>query len=88
MELTFLKKEKQYIEIKFNEMDIGLLNALKEIILKDADIEFAAVKKGHFLDDKHILSIRTKKKDAISVIKKAIDEFQKDLDKLEVQLKK
>ncbi len=88
MEIKFLKKEKNYLEMEFQDMDIGLLNAIKEIVLRDSDIEFAVVKRGHFLKDNHILSVRTKKKDATIIIKKAIDEFQKDLDKLESQLKK
>ncbi|MFA5382124.1 MAG: RpoL/Rpb11 RNA polymerase subunit family protein [Candidatus Micrarchaeia archaeon] len=87
MEIKFIKKEKNYVEIEAFELDIGVLNAIKEIVLRDSDVEFSAVKRGHFLNEKHILTVRTKKKDAIELIKKAIEEFQKDLDKLEAQLK-
>ncbi len=87
MEFEFLKKEKNYVEIAFKETDIGLLNAIKEMVLEDKDVEFAAVKRGHFLEDKHIFHIRTSKKDAITLIKKALEDFQADLEKLEKQLK-
>ncbi|MCC7552431.1 hypothetical protein KO317_02070 [Candidatus Micrarchaeota archaeon] len=88
MKFKFLKKEKNYIEIEVEDLDIGLLNSIKEKLLKDKDVEFTAVKRGHFLKDNHILYVRTTKKDALGLIKNAVEEFQKDLDKIESQLKK
>lgn len=88
MKIKFLKKEKNYLEIETEEIDIGLLNSIKEILLKDKDIEFTGVKRGHFLKEKHILYVRTIKKDALPLLNNAIEEFQKNLEKLESQLKK
>lgn len=88
MEINFKKKEKDFVEIECIDMDIAVLNSIKEILLRDKDVEFAAVKRSHPLENKHSLIVRTKKKDSIKLIKKAIKEFQSDLEKVEKLLKK
>ena len=88
MEVNFITKEKNFVEIECADIDIAVLNGIKEILLRDKDTEFAAVKKIHSLEDKNMLIVRTKKKDAAGAVKKALKEFQTDLTKVESLLKK
>ncbi len=77
MKLNFLAKETHYVEIEIVGEDHSLPNALREIILQDDDVEFAAYKMPHPQIANPILIVRTKSKNALAVVKSAAKELAK-----------
>jgi DNA-directed RNA polymerase subunit L len=86
MEIEILKDEKNILEVKIEELTI--VELLKVYLNKDSGVEFVAWKREHPTESP-ILRIETKGKtakkaikDAISVVEKELDSFEKDFSKL------
>ncbi len=71
MKINFLAKEPHYVEIEIVGEEHSLPNALREIILQEDDVEFAAYKMPHPHIANPILIVRTGSKNALAVVKSA-----------------
>ena len=77
MEIEIVKSEKNYVEIIVRGDDYGIANAVKEMLLEDKDIEFAAYRMDHPQVGKPTLMVRTKEGNPISAVKYAIKKLKK-----------
>ncbi|MBM3229642.1 DNA-directed RNA polymerase subunit L [Candidatus Parvarchaeota archaeon] len=77
MKINFLAKETNYVEMVIEGEEHSLPNALREIIAQDSDVEFAAYTMDHPQIASPKLIVRTKNKNALSVIREAIKELAK-----------
>ena len=77
MEIEVIKSEKNYLELRVTGDDYGVANAVKELLLEDKDIEFAAYRMDHPQVGKPVLMVRTKEGNPISAIKYALKKIKK-----------
>lgn len=77
MELKFLKTEKNEVEVEFTDMT--LIEILRTYLNKDSDVTFAAWKREHHTVNP-VLKVKTKSKDAKTVLKDAVKAIVADLD--------
>ncbi|MCX6769328.1 MAG: DNA-directed RNA polymerase subunit L [Candidatus Micrarchaeota archaeon] len=77
MDIEIVKSEKNYVEIQVLGDDYGVAAAIKELLLDDKDVEFAAYRVDHPQIGKPILMVRTKEGNPISSIKYAIKKLRK-----------
>jgi DNA-directed RNA polymerase subunit L len=84
MEVKVLKKEKNEIEVEFDNLTFPEL--LRVYLNKDSAVTFAAWKKEHSTKNP-VLLVKTKGKDAKVAIDKAVEAITKDLDKIESEFK-
>ena len=77
MEIEVSKSEKNYIEIIVRGDEFGVANAVKEILLEDKDVEFAAYRMDHPQVGTPILMVRTKEGSPLSAVKYAIKKLKK-----------
>lgn len=77
MELEIVKSEKNYVEIMVLGDDYGIANSVKEMLLEDKDIEFAAYRLDHPQVGKPVLMVRTKEGNPIAAIKYAVKKLKK-----------
>lgn len=82
MKINFLAKEAHYVEIEIVGEEHSLPNALRELILQEDDVEFAAYKMPHPQIANPILIVRTKSKNALAVVKAAAKELAKEAKEL------
>ena len=61
MEIEILKNEKDYLEVAIKGEDIGFINAIKELLFDDSDVEFAAYRLDHPIVASPVLMVRMKK---------------------------
>ncbi len=85
MEVKVLRKEKNEIEVEFN--DLTFPEILRVYLNKDAGVTFAAWKKEHSTLNP-VLLVKTKGKDPKAAIEKAVQEITKDLEKVEEDFRK
>ncbi len=85
MEVKVLRKEKNEIEIEFD--DLTFPEVLRVYLNKDSAVTFAAWRKEHATLNP-VLLVKTKGKDAKAVVEKAIESITKDLEKAEDDFKK
>ncbi len=85
MELKVLKREKNEIEVEFD--DLTFPEILRVYLNKDSAVTFAAWKKEHATMNP-VLLVKTKGKDVKAAIDKAVEEIVKDLEKVEEDFKK
>ena len=85
MELEFLKKSKDEIEVRLP--NITLVEILRVYLNKDDSVSFAAWKREH-PSEKPILKVTTKGKTAKKAISDAVTAIVKDLDRIEADFKK
>ncbi len=85
MEVKVLRKEKNEIEIEFD--DLTFPEILRVYLNKDSAVTFAAWKKEHSTLNP-VLLVKTKGKEAKAAVDKAIQEITKDLEKVEEDFKK
>jgi DNA-directed RNA polymerase subunit L len=85
MELKVLKREKNEIEVEFD--DLTFPEILRVYLNRDSAVTFAAWKKEHATMNP-VLLVKTKGKDAKAAIDKAVEEIVKDLEKVEEDFKK
>jgi DNA-directed RNA polymerase subunit L len=77
MELEIIKSEKNYVEIQVIGDDYGIAASVKEMLLEDKDIEFAAYRMDHPQIGKPVLMVRTKEGNPVSAIKYAVKKLKK-----------
>ncbi|MEM4554655.1 MAG: DNA-directed RNA polymerase subunit L [Candidatus Anstonellaceae archaeon] len=89
MEIKVVKNEKDYIEIELHgeDVDIGFPNALKEIMLEDENVEFAACRQDHPLVAPPVLMVRVSEGSPLSAIKAAIKKLRKQASEFKEALK-
>ncbi len=87
MELEIVKSEKEYLEIVLKGEDYGFATSIKEILLEDEDVEFAACRMDHPQNAAPVLMIRTKGDDPFSALKTAIKKLKKQADDFKDALK-
>ena len=85
MEVKILKDEKNEIEISIDSLTIAEI--LRDYLNKDSAVNFAAWKREH-PNNPLILRVETKGKSAKKAIEDAIEDIQKDADKLVAEVKK
>ncbi|HIH52302.1 hypothetical protein COT60_02740 [Candidatus Pacearchaeota archaeon CG09_land_8_20_14_0_10_30_9] len=84
MEVKVLKKEKNELELEFDNLTFPEI--LRVYLNKDPAVTFAAWKKEHATMNPSIL-VKTKGKDAKAVLEHAVSEIIKDLEKVESDFK-
>jgi len=77
MDVEVIKNEKDYLEISIKGEDIGFINAVKELLFDDADVEFAAYRLDHPLVASPVLMVRMKKGSPISAVRTAVKKLKK-----------
>lgn len=77
MDIEILKNEKDYVEISIKGEDIGFINAIKELLFDDADVEFAAYRLDHPIVASPVLMVRMKKGNALSAVRTAVKKLKK-----------
>jgi len=71
VELKVDKKDKNHVEITFLNEDIALISAIREILVENEEVEFAAVKYDHLELANPILIVKTKKGNPSVLVSKA-----------------
>ncbi len=79
MEIEVIKNEREYLEVALTgaDVEIGFPNALKEILLEDKDVEFAACRQDHPLVAPPVLMVRVSEGTALSALRSAIKKLRK-----------
>ena len=77
MEIEVIKNEKDYLEVTIKGVEIGLVNALKENLLEEKGVEFAAYRLDHPLTAAPVLMIRTTEGNPLSALKFAVKKLKK-----------
>jgi len=77
MEIEILKSEKDYLEVSIKGEDIGFINAIKELLFDDSDVEFAAYRLDHPIVASPVLMVRMKKGSPISAVRTAVKKLKK-----------
>ncbi|MEM3030577.1 MAG: DNA-directed RNA polymerase subunit L [Candidatus Micrarchaeia archaeon] len=88
MKLHFLKKEDRHIEVEFEGEDVTFPHALRETLLEDDDVEFAACVTEHPQMASPKLIVRTGKKKALTALKDAVKKLAKRLEEFRAAFKK
>ncbi|MGB9635171.1 MAG: RpoL/Rpb11 RNA polymerase subunit family protein [Candidatus Micrarchaeia archaeon] len=73
MTLKYVVNEKNHIEVEFEGEDITIPSLLKEVLLKDRNVDFVTYVTGHPERDNPKLVLKTNKKDAREVLKDAFE---------------
>ncbi len=87
MKLHVRVSEPNYLEIELQGEDMGLPNALREILIEDKDVEFAACKSDHPQVGEPMIILRTKSKKAFDVLESAIEKLKKEAKEFGSELK-
>ncbi|MEM3407931.1 MAG: RpoL/Rpb11 RNA polymerase subunit family protein [Candidatus Micrarchaeia archaeon] len=81
-ELKVNKVDKNHVEIHFFGEDIAFVHALREFVIENDDVEFAAVKQEHIEVGEPILVVKTKKGNPIPIVAKAAAKLAKTAEDL------
>jgi DNA-directed RNA polymerase subunit L len=87
MEVKVDKKDKHLVEITFVGEDISMVQAIRDQLIDDADVEFAGVVKEHPEVAHPKLVLRVKKGDPVSMTAKAAGKVAKAAGDLKKKLK-
>jgi len=87
MKLNVKTMEPHYLEIELEGEEHSIPNALREILIEEKDVEFAAYKIPHPQVGKPQLYLRTKSKKAIDVLQEAVKKLRKDAEEFKDELK-
>jgi len=85
MEITLVKNEDNLYEIEFKDVDVSVVNLIKDRLVNRGDVEFAASIREHITVSPPKLVLRTKKNPK-TLIREAIKSIMKDLNKIEKKL--
>ncbi|MGC8940481.1 MAG: RpoL/Rpb11 RNA polymerase subunit family protein [Candidatus Nanoarchaeia archaeon] len=88
MEFKVLKEESDWLEIQFEEIDHGILNALKSALWEQKGVELASYSLDHPEIGKPILILRTAGRNAKDVWNSAIESLIKTIEQLKKEFKK
>ncbi|MCX8194940.1 MAG: DNA-directed RNA polymerase subunit L [Candidatus Micrarchaeota archaeon] len=78
MEVVVLKNEPDYLEIEIKGEEYGLAGMLKELLLQDERVEFAAYRMDHPQVASPVLMIRTSQGKPMTALKQAIKRLKKE----------
>lgn len=87
MEVKVDKKDKHHVEITFVGEDIGIVQAIRDLIADNEDVEFAGVVKEHPEIASPKLVLRVGKGDPVAMIAKAAGKVAKAAAELKKKLK-
>ncbi len=76
MKLNAKTIEPHYLELEFEDEDVAFPHALREILIAEKDVEFAAVRSDHPQVGSPVLILRTKSKNALDVLEDALKELK------------
>ncbi len=85
MELNIINNEESLVEIEFEGEAHTMLNLIKKELLDDKNVTFAGYNKPHPLENKSKLVVKTKKKDGLKAVKKAVKKARKGLKSLSIK---
>ncbi|MGC8648817.1 MAG: RpoL/Rpb11 RNA polymerase subunit family protein [Candidatus Micrarchaeia archaeon] len=88
MEAHIIKKEDNELIIEFEDKSIVFPDFIADRLLTYSDVEFAGVNRDHPETGKPRLIIKTSKKKAKDVLKKALEDIEENLDDIKAQIKK
>jgi DNA-directed RNA polymerase subunit L len=77
MEIEIIKNEKDYLELTLKGEEYGIANMLKELLLDDEKVEFAAYRMDHPVIASPVLVIRTKEGTPLAALKSAVKKLKK-----------
>ena len=77
MEIEIIKNEKDYLELTLKGEEYGIANMLKELLLDDEKVEFAAYRMDHPVIASPVLVIRTKEGTPLAALKSADKKLKK-----------
>ena len=77
MEIDVIKSERDYLEIVIKGEEYGLANMLKELLLEDDKVEFAAFRMDHPQIDNPVLMVRTSEGSPLSALKGAVKRLKR-----------
>lgn len=86
MDVRYLKDEKNEAEIQLDNLTIA--EVLRAYLVKDGDVSFVAWKKNHPMKKEILLKIKTKGKTVRKAISDAINQIEKEADRLIENFKK
>jgi DNA-directed RNA polymerase subunit L len=86
MEVKFLKEEKNEAEIQLDNLTIAEI--LRAYLVKDENVEFAAWKREHPMRKEIVLKVKTKGKTVKKAVSDAIEQIEKESEKLVNEFKK
>ncbi len=86
MEAKILSKEKKELKIEILGDKHTVTNLLRAKLVDEGDVDVAGYDKVHPLENKAIFVLKTKSKDASTVLKKAINDIEKELDSASKEL--
>ena len=78
MALKIIENTKNRLKIKLVDEDHTLVNALRQELWNDSDVEVSGYRIKHSLVDSPELVIETSKKDAVATLQNAINRIKKD----------
>ncbi|VVB66498.1 DNA-directed RNA polymerase subunit L [Candidatus Gugararchaeum adminiculabundum] len=88
MEVKYLKDEDNYLEVQLTGEEHTFPNMLRDILMEDKDVTFAAYVLDHPLVGQPKIIIRTKKGDPKKALKAAVKELKDRLKKFESAISK
>jgi len=68
---------KHQARIVFTGEDIGMINAIRGIVLNDENVDFASVNREHPELDKIIFTIKVKRGDPVKIVERAAEKLAK-----------
>lgn len=77
MDVRVLAQEEDYIELELNGADQGFANALRELLLSDKNVSFAASRVDHPQVSPPRIMVRTKSGSPLAAIKDAARKLRK-----------
>ena len=77
MEIEIIKNEKDYLELVLKGEEYGIANTLKELLLEDEKVEFAAYRMDHPVIASPVLMIRTSEGTPLAALKSAVKKLKK-----------
>ncbi|MCC7570440.1 hypothetical protein KO465_03780 [Candidatus Micrarchaeota archaeon] len=86
MNFEIIKKEEDYLEIKFIGEDSSIFYALRDVLAADKDVEFISVLQEHPEIENVIVILRTKKSKPIDKLKEGLKSIHKTIEDLEKSL--
>lgn len=86
--MKIAKEEENYIEVLFEGEDRGFPNLLKDTLIENKNVEFAACIVEHPLLTPPKLILRTKNKKPIQVLKEAAEKLEKQISQFKAKFEK
>ncbi len=79
MKLNVKTIEPHYLELEFEDEDVAFPHALREILISEKDVEFAAVRSDHPQVGSPVLILRTKSGNVVDALEDALKELKSNV---------